>query len=62
MICVIGLIGVEVVILNSKLLGVSSDGKILLKTVHVYIGYIFVVNLFWRFLWGLLVINIPDGK
>jgi cytochrome b len=29
-------------------LGVSSDGKILLKTIHVYIGYVFVFNLIWR--------------
>lgn len=53
-ICIIGLIAVGVVILNNKLLGVSGDGKILLKTIHVYIGYVFVLNLFWRLIWGFI--------
>ncbi len=52
--CVIGLIGVGLVILNSKALGVTTDGKILLKTVHAYIGYLFVLNLSWRIIWGFL--------
>jgi len=51
-VCIIGLIGVGVVILNNKVLGVSGDGKILLKTIHVYIGYVFILNLVWRFTWG----------
>jgi len=53
-ICVIGLISVGVVILNNNILGVSSDGKILLKTIHVYIGYVFLLNLIWRFIWGFI--------
>ncbi len=52
--CVIGLIGVGLVILNGKALGVSTDGKILLKTIHVYIGYVFALNLGWRIIWGFL--------
>lgn len=52
--CVIGLIAVGTVILNSKLLAVSNDGKILLKTVHVYIGYVFALNLIWRIVWGFI--------
>lgn len=50
--CIIGLISVGIAILNAKLLGVSSDGKLLLKTIHVYIGYVFVLNLAWRIIWG----------
>jgi cytochrome b len=49
---VLTLIAVATVILNAKTLGVSSDGKVLLKTVHVYAGYIFVINLLWRFIWA----------
>jgi len=52
--CVIGLIGVGLVILNGKALGVATEGKILLKTVHVYIGYLFALNLGWRIIWGFL--------
>ena len=39
LLCVLGLIAVGVIILNAKVLGVPSDRKILLKTVHVWIGY-----------------------
>jgi cytochrome b len=46
------LIVIGVIILNSKMLGVSVDGKILLKTIHVYIGYIFAVNLLVRIALG----------
>ena len=52
--CVLGLIAVGVVILNAKALGVSTEGKILLKTVHVLIGYIFTINLLWRFIWAFI--------
>jgi len=51
-ICVLGLLAVGLVIFNNKVLGVSGDGKILLKTIHVYIGYVFAVNLIWRLIWG----------
>jgi Ni/Fe-hydrogenase 1 B-type cytochrome subunit len=52
--CILGLIAVGTTILYSKALGVTSDGKVLLKTVHVYIGYVFVTNLAWRILWGFI--------
>jgi Ni/Fe-hydrogenase 1 B-type cytochrome subunit len=52
--CVLALIAIGTVILNSKALGVTSDGKVLLKTVHVYIGYFFALNLSWRLIWGFL--------
>ena len=51
LLCLIGLIAVGVAILNAKVLGVTNDGKILLKTVHVWIGYVFAVNLLWRLVW-----------
>ena len=53
-ICVLGLMAVGLVIFNSKVLGVSGDGKVLLKTIHVYTGYVFTVNLVWRLIWGFI--------
>ncbi|MGB5098876.1 MAG: cytochrome b/b6 domain-containing protein, partial [Porticoccaceae bacterium] len=50
--CVFGLIAVGLVILNSSSLGLSNDGKILTKEVHTLIGYVFVLNLVWRFIWA----------
>ncbi|MEP7243014.1 MAG: cytochrome b/b6 domain-containing protein [Gammaproteobacteria bacterium] len=52
LLCVLGLIAVGVGILNDKALGVSNDGKILLKTIHVWIGYAFALNLLWRLIWA----------
>ncbi|HEC73505.1 MAG TPA: cytochrome b/b6 domain-containing protein [Methylophaga aminisulfidivorans] len=48
---VLALIAIGVAIMNSKALGVSTDGKILLKTWHVYVGYVFVINLAIRLFW-----------
>lgn len=50
--CVIGLIGVGTIILYAGDLGVSTEGKIGLKTLHVCIGYVFLINLIWRLIWG----------
>jgi cytochrome b len=52
--CVLGLIAVGVAILNDNALGVTNDGKVLLKTVHVWIGYAFALNLSWRLLWAFI--------
>lgn len=52
--CVLGLIAVGTVILKADALGVPNDGKIILKTTHVWIGYAFVLNLLWRLVWGFI--------
>lgn len=46
------LIACGVALLNAKALGATNDGKILLKTVHVYAGYVFAINLGWRLIWA----------
>lgn len=46
------LIVIGLIIFNSKILGISVDGKILLKTIHVYIGYVFALNLLIRITLG----------
>jgi len=33
---------------------VRNDGKFLLKTIHVYFGYVFAINLAWRIVWGFI--------
>ncbi len=50
--CVLGLIGTGTVILKSDALVIPNDGKILLKTIHVWIGYVFALNLLWRIIWA----------
>jgi cytochrome b len=53
-VCVIGLALLGLAVLNEKSFGVSPDGKVLLKTLHVYVGYVFVANLLWRLLWAFI--------
>lgn len=52
--CILGLMAIGIAIFNSKALGITDDGKILLKTWHVYFGYVFAINLSWRLAWGFL--------
>lgn len=51
---VLGLIAVGTVILYNKPLGISTEGKIALKTFHVLTGYVFCINLAWRLVWGFI--------
>lgn len=48
------LIVIRVIILNGKILGVSTEGKVLLKTIHVLIGYVFAINLIMRIVIGFI--------
>jgi Ni/Fe-hydrogenase b-type cytochrome subunit len=50
--CVLALVSVGFVILYAKALGVSNGGKVSLKTIHVWIGYVLAVNLLWRIVWA----------
>jgi cytochrome b len=52
--CVLGLIASGIVILNDKALGITNDGKILLKSTHVLIGYVFALNLALRLFWAFI--------
>jgi len=46
---------VGTLMLFKKDLGISSlDAKIAIKTLHVWIGYVFVLNLIFRLLWGFI--------
>lgn len=52
--CVIALSVVGLVILNTSGLGVSTAGKVTLKIIHTWIGYVFALNLLWRIVWAFL--------
>jgi cytochrome b len=52
--CVIALAAIGFVILNAKGLGIGNEGKITLKTIHTWVGYVFAVNLAWRLMWAFL--------
>lgn len=50
---VLVLAGIGLVILTSDALGIPDDpGMIALKTAHVYVGYVFAINLAWRLVWA----------
>jgi Ni/Fe-hydrogenase 1 B-type cytochrome subunit len=52
-IAVFALASIGTVILASDALGIPDDpGMILLKRAHIYVGYVFVLNLAWRLAWA----------
>ena len=52
---IICLIFVGLIMLFKKELGITGiDAKVGLKEVHVFIGYIFVLNFLWRIIWGFI--------
>lgn len=51
-IAILLLIVIGTIIFNGKILGVSTDGKVLLKTIHVLVGYVFASNLIIRLIIG----------
>lgn len=53
-VCVVALVALGTAILFAKELGVTDEGKVLLKTTHVWFGYVFAVNLAWRIVWAFI--------
>ena len=52
-VAVLTLTVIGTVILNADRLDIPNDpGVIALKTVHVYVGYAFILNLLWRLVWA----------
>ena len=51
-ISVMGLGFVGLIILNGDFFQPSTQTKINLKVVHVWIGYVFALNLLWRMIWA----------
>ena len=52
--CVIALGVIGFLILKEGALGISTPGKVLLKTIHVWTGYVFAANLAWRIVWAFI--------
>ena len=53
-ICILLLTVIGTIILYAGVIEVGADGKVLLKTVHVLVGYIFFANLTWRLVWAFI--------
>lgn len=51
---IFALLIIGTLILNGKMFGFSVEGKVMIKTVHVYIGYVFAINLTIRLIWGFI--------
>lgn len=49
---VITLAGLGLLILNASAFEIPNAGKVQLKTLHVWAGYVFVVNIVVRIVWG----------
>lgn len=53
-ICIVVLTALGTALLWEKELGFGAEGKILLKTVHVWFGYVLALNLGWRLVWAFI--------
>ncbi|ODS01429.1 cytochrome B [Methyloceanibacter superfactus] len=53
-VCVVALAALGTAMLYGKELGVTDDGKLLLKSTHVLFGYVFAINLAWRIVWAFI--------
>jgi cytochrome b len=51
---VAGLMLMGILILFSGSLGISAAGRVTVKTIHVWLGYVMTLNLMWRFVWAFL--------
>ncbi len=51
-ICVVALVVVGYLILNGRALEIPRTGSLKLKTLHTWIGYVFVINLLVRIVWA----------
>jgi len=51
-ICFVALVAIGTALLFDEDLGLNSGGKVLLKTVHVWFGYVLATNLVIRLLWA----------
>ena len=51
---VLTLMFLGILILNAKAFGIAGEGKVLLKSVHAWVGYAFAINLLWRFVWAFI--------
>lgn len=50
--CILILAALGLILLNAGALEVSNAGKVLLKTLHVWTGYVFALNLLVRIVWA----------
>ena len=55
--CILILSAIGLALLNGKWLGLTTEAKILLKTIHVSVGYIFFLSLLWRIIWAFISKN-----
>ena len=51
-ICVIIISGLSLVTIYHNELALEREARDLLKTLHVYVGYVFTANLVWRIIWA----------
>jgi len=52
--CILLLIIIGLIIFNGKTLGISVEAKVMLKEIHVLVGYMFCLNLLYRLVIGFI--------
>jgi len=53
-VAILGILVAGILILYDKDIGIERPSVLLLKHLHVWLGYVLVLNLLWRFVWAFL--------
>lgn len=53
-ICILILTGLGLLLMFDDPLHLGDDSKVVLKTLHVLVGYVFVITLAWRLIWAFM--------
>lgn len=52
--CILLLTTFGLLLMFSDFFHLTDDGKVVIKTLHVYVGYVFVIALIWRLVWAFI--------
>jgi len=53
-VCILLLLMFGVMIINHNAIGIDGTEEIVLKKLHTLVGYVFLTNLIWRYIWGFI--------
>lgn len=53
-ICILLLMMIGIMIINHNAIGIDGSEELILKKLHSWVGYVFLANLIWRYVWGFI--------
>jgi Ni/Fe-hydrogenase 1 B-type cytochrome subunit len=53
-VCILLLLMFGLMIMNHNAIGIDGSEELILKKLHTSVGYVFITNLIWRYVWGFI--------